>query len=221
MPSGGVSGAGAVWAAAAIPSVANMSKPKNKATEAAPEVRCACDEQVATDSLLPAADNPNHHPEEQLRLYAKILRHAGWRKPIVVSKQSGRIVTGHGAWLTARAAGWPVCPVDFQDFETPADEAAHMLADNGLPQLAEMDAEQLAAVLREKVEGHLDLELAAVLSEEPVKPELKPVAVKEPPKMAWVLIGIPLVRFSEINGDVERISGLPETIVQTTVNDGE
>jgi hypothetical protein len=110
--------------------------------------------------------------------------------------------------------------VDYQDFKTPADEAAHMLADNALALLAESDAEQLAAVLREKVEGSLDLELAGILAEVPVKPELKAVTVREPPKMAWVLIGIPLVRFSEINGDVERIAGLPDTIVQTTANDG-
>jgi hypothetical protein len=71
------------------------------------------------------------------------------------------------------------------------------------------------------VEGNLDLELAAVLAEEPVKPELKTISVKAPPKMAWVLIGIPLVRFSDINADVERIAKHPETIVQSTVNDGE
>jgi hypothetical protein len=208
------------------PEVSNMKKtakggdkPPTKPA-GVPHVRCAYAEMVATENLQPAHGNPNQHPAEQLRLYAKILRHQGWRKPIVISRQSGRIVSGHGAWLTARAEGWAQCPVDVQDFATPADEAAHMLADNKLPQLAELDEEAFAAVLRESVEGNLDLELAAVLDEEPVKVELKAVTVKEPPKMAWVLIGIPLVRFSEINGDVERISGLADTIVQTTVNDG-
>jgi hypothetical protein len=140
-------------------------------TPAAPAVRCAFAELVATDKLQPAQGNPNQHPDEQLRLYAKILGHQGWRKPIVVSKQSGRIVTGHGAWLTAQREGWAQVPVDFQDFATPADEAAHMLADNRLPQLADLDEDAFAAVLAQELEGKLDLELAGVLAEAPAEPE--------------------------------------------------
>jgi hypothetical protein len=72
-------------------------------------------------------------------------------------------VTGEGAWLTAQDEGWAVVPVDFQDFKTLADEFAHMLADNRLPQLAECNADDLASILSEHIDGKLDLELAGAL----------------------------------------------------------
>jgi hypothetical protein len=197
-------------------------KPKSsKPASTAPQLCCAYDKLAATETLSPNLDNPNTHGQAQLNLYAKILRHQGWRKPILVSNQSGLIVTGHGAWLAARREGWDQVPVDYQDFKTPADEYAHLLADNRLPQLADIDEAKFADVLRDQLEGKLDLELACVTMEEPAKTELKKMEIKAPPKMAWVLIGIPLVRFSEINADVERIAKLPDTLVESTVNDNE
>lgn len=49
--------------------------------------------------------------------------------------------------------------------------------------------------------------------------DIKEVAVAEPPKMAWVLIGIPLVRFGEINEWVEAIAKITGTMVETTISD--
>lgn len=195
-------------------------KPKNK-KHAAPEPALNCTHSAIVDpkALEPNPDNPNKHPAEQRRLYAKILLHQGWRKALVVSKQSKRLVTGHGAWETAIEQGWSQVPVDYQDFAAPADEYAHMLADNRLPQLAQMDEAEFAAILAREVEGSLDLELAAVLDEESGPVELKPVEVRPPPKMAWVLIGIPLVRFSEVNQHIEGLAKVPDVVLESTVND--
>src|SRR5205823_14810975 len=100
-----------------------------------PAINCAHDALVSLADLKPNPDNPNRHDKDQLALYAKILLHQGWRKPILVSNQSGFIVTGHGAWLTAKAQGWTTVPVDYQDFACKADEVAHMIADNKLAQM--------------------------------------------------------------------------------------
>src|SRR3990167_7954221 len=67
----------------------------------APALHCAHARLVPTSKLKPNPQNPNKHSAEQLKLYAKIIRHQGWRRAIVVSKRSGLIVTGHGAWLAA------------------------------------------------------------------------------------------------------------------------
>ncbi len=123
-----------------------------------PEVRCAHDAIVEVASLVPNPRNPNKHPAEQLRIYAKVLLYQGWRKAIVVSNQSGKIVTGVGAYLTCIAEGWPSAPVDYQDFENAADEMAHLLADNRLPQMSELDGVALAKILEEELPGW-DLEL--------------------------------------------------------------
>lgn len=42
-------------------------------------------------------NNPNSHPPQQIRVYAKIQEKNGIRKPIILSKRSGKIVAGHGA----------------------------------------------------------------------------------------------------------------------------
>lgn len=89
-----------------------------------------------------------------------------------------------------------------------------------LAQLADLDEQELAAILSQDLAG-LDAELAGALIDPPPETKLMPVAVKQPPKMAWVLVGIPLVRFSEINAEVEKMSAIEGTIVETTVNDQE
>jgi hypothetical protein len=47
--------------------------------------------------------------------------------------------------------------------------------------------------------------------------ELKPLKPQAAPAMAWVLIGIPTVRFGEINEAVERIAAITGAMVETTV----
>ncbi len=137
-----------------------------------PAIRCAYDKKVRVRTLNPNPRNPNKHGPEQLRIYAKVLRHQGFRKSITVSNQSGKIVTGEGAYRTCIAEGWEFAPVDYQDFKTPADEMAHLLADNRLPQLAQTDEAELAAILAQDLSG-LDVELAGALAE-PGGDELAP-----------------------------------------------
>jgi len=127
----------------------SKNQKKHKTPRDEPVVRCAHTKLEATELLKPNPRNPNDHPPKQLALYAKILLHQGWRRAVVISKRSGLIVTGHGAWLAARQEGWRRIPIDVQKFETPADETAHMLADNGLPQMAEIDTEELKKLLAE------------------------------------------------------------------------
>jgi len=128
-----------------------------------PAVNCSHCEMREAKSLNGNPKNPNKHPEEQLRIYAKILRHQGWRKPIVVSIESGLIVTGHGAWLTAVAEGWDQVPIDLQSFKSPEDEFAHMVADNRLPQMSEMAEAELSALIEREIAGKLDIELAGLV----------------------------------------------------------
>ena len=50
--------------------------------------------------------------------------------------------------------------------------------------------------------------------------ELRQISVQPPPKMSWVLIGIPTVRFGELASLVESVAAIPETFVETTVSNG-
>ena len=118
-------------------------------TETDPAIHCSHDDVVDLSELVPNPENPNSHPPEQIMVLGKIIREQGWRRPIRVSKLSGRIVAGHGAFEAARSEGFTVAPVDYQDYETEQLEWADLLADNRIPELAEIEDEKLSKILRD------------------------------------------------------------------------
>ena len=103
------------------------------------EIKCAHTEIIDIDLLVPNPKNPNKHPKRQIELLAKIMRHQGWRAPIVVSNRSGFIVKGHARLEAAKLNGWTKAPIDRQDYANEADEYADMVADNKISELAETD----------------------------------------------------------------------------------
>ena len=129
------------------------------------KIYCAHTDVVATDSLIENPRNPNRHPEDQIIALAKIIRHQGWRNPIVVSRRSGFVVKGHGRLLAARMLGLEEVPVDYQDYENEAAEWADMVADNKIAELSNMDEDELNAIIRE-LDGQIDLELTGFQSSE-------------------------------------------------------
>ena len=104
-----------------------------------PKINCAHDELRDVVNMTAHPRNPNTHNEGQIRLLSKIIKHQGWRNPIVVSKRSGFIVAGHGRLMAAEQLGLEKVPVDVQEFKTEADELAHLVADNRIAELAEID----------------------------------------------------------------------------------
>ena len=109
-------------------------------------VYCAFDQIVPVEDLTPNPKNPNQHPEDQVKLLAKIIKAQGWRAPVTVSNLSGMIVRGHGRYLAGKLIGCPV-PVDYQDYKCEADEMADLVADNRIAELAEMDKKMLAEIM--------------------------------------------------------------------------
>ncbi len=122
-------------------------------------VHCAYDDLQDIVNLVAHPRNPNRHPDKQVALLAKVIRHQGWRSPIVVSRRSGFIVTGHGRYQAAKVLGVEKVPVNFQDFATEADELAHLVADNRIAELADGDDDGIAALLKELGDAKLDLDL--------------------------------------------------------------
>jgi predicted nucleic acid-binding Zn-ribbon protein len=123
------------------------------------KIKCAHTELVDTDLLVPNPRNPNKHPDEQIKLLAKIMKHQGWRSPVVVSKRSGFIVKGHGRLMAAKLNGWTQAPVDRQDYATEADEYADMVADNKIAELSEHDDISIVNSIKELDMVDFDFEL--------------------------------------------------------------
>lgn len=128
-------------------------------TQPVPQVLCRHSTLADPKSLVPRGDNPNQHDERQLEIIQKILIHQGWRAPIVVSKKSGKVVCGHGRLMAALAMNLLEVPVDEQEFASEEDEIAHMIADNRLASMAELDYEKVGDLLRELDASEVDLDL--------------------------------------------------------------
>lgn len=143
------------------------------------EIRCEYSKLADPATLSPREDNPNNHDANQLEAMKKILSHQGWRAPIVVSNQSGKVVCGHGRLQAAIALGLEQVPVDEQDFASEDDEKAHMIADNRLASMAELDYEKVGDLLRELDASEVDLDITAFADWER-EPLL--TAVWEPPE---------------------------------------
>jgi DNA modification methylase len=103
------------------------------------KVNCAYDKLVPLHELKQHPKNRNKHNKEQIQRLAKILEHQGWRSPIKVSNQSGKITSGHGRLMAALHLGWIEAPVDLQDYESEDQEYADVIADNEIARWAELD----------------------------------------------------------------------------------
>jgi len=120
---------------------------------------CSRTKDVPTDSLKPHPKNPNQHKADQVALLSKIIEAQGFRNPIVVSERSGFIVAGHARLAAAQKLGLKSVPVDVQKFETEEAELAHLLADNRIAELAEINNDTLKNVLSELSTSEIDMDL--------------------------------------------------------------
>lgn len=105
------------------------------------EIKCAYTELVDVSKLVPNPKNNNKHPIDQIKRLAKIIDFQGQRSPIVVSNRSGFIVKGHGRLEAIKLLGWEKCAVDYQDYESEAQEYADMTADNEIAKWAEFQTD--------------------------------------------------------------------------------
>lgn len=129
-------------------------------------VFCAHDAIVDVAKLVPNPKNPNQHPDNQIQLLGRIIRQAGWRQPITVSKRSGFIVKGHGRLAAALLEGMKEAPVDYQNYTTEAEEYADLVADNRIAELAETDNKLLADIFAEIDTGEIPMELTGYTEDE-------------------------------------------------------
>ncbi len=129
-------------------------------------VFCAHDAIVDVTKLVPNPKNPNQHPDNQIQLLGRIIRQAGWRQPITVSKRSGFIVKGHGRLAAAVLEGMKEAPVDYQNYTTEAEEYADLVADNRIAELAETDNKLLADIFAEIDTGEIPMELTGYTEDE-------------------------------------------------------
>lgn len=122
------------------------------------KINCAHSEIVEIHKIVPNPKNPNKHSDKQIERLAKIIDYQGQRSPIVISTLSGFVVKGHGRLMAMEKLEWEHVAVDYQDYESEAQEYADIVADNAIAEWSELDLELIGAELKD-MDFDLDLDL--------------------------------------------------------------
>jgi len=114
---------------------------------------------VDIDSLVLNPKNNNKHPKEQIERLSKLIKHHGFRNPLVVSNRSGFVLCGHGRIEAAKKAGLKELPVMFQEFKDEAEEYTYLTSDNAIASWAEIDLD----MVNSEIKGmEIDLDMLAI-----------------------------------------------------------
>lgn len=123
------------------------------------EIKAKTIEMVPIEKLVDNPRNNNKHSVEQIERLAKLIKHTGFRNPVVVSNRTGFLVAGHGRKDAALKIGMTKIPVTYQDFESEAEEYQYLTADNEIARWAELDSIALLDNIKDLGLDDSDLEL--------------------------------------------------------------
>jgi len=180
-------------------------------------------ERVPIASLRPDPDNVRQHDDDQIELIKSSLLEYGQQKPILAG-HDGTVRAGSGTLVAAAAIGWTEIDVVRTDLDG-ARAQAYAIVDNHTTDRSWFDPDRLTAGLADLAESGIDLsglglagETDETGDEDEDEPELVKHSVLPPPKMAWVLIGLPTVRFGEVAKAIEGLGRVPGILCETSVN---
>lgn len=97
---------------------------------------------VATEKLIPYANNARTHSPEQITKLRSSLREFGFINPVIIDKDYN-VIAGHGRIAAAKDEGIAEVPCVFVDYLTEAQKKAYILADNRMALDAGWDEEML------------------------------------------------------------------------------
>jgi len=112
--------------------------------------------------LKPHPKNPNQHTKEQVERLAKLIKQLGFRVPIIVSKQSSFIVSGHCRLEAAQLLGLKSVPVFYQNFDSEEAEYQFLVSDNAIHDWSELDFSKIHEELAQLGDFNFDLELLGI-----------------------------------------------------------
>jgi len=113
---------------------------------------------IATDKLIPYANNARKHNKEQILKLRSSLREFGFVNPVIIDRENN-ILCGHGRVMAAKEEGITEVPCVYADHLTEAQKKAYILADNRMAMDAGWDEELLAIEMEELQNMGFDLNL--------------------------------------------------------------
>jgi ParB-like chromosome segregation protein Spo0J len=176
---------------------------------------------VSPKQLKPYGKNARTHNPAQITQIAASIQEFGWTNPILTDGKGG-IVAGHGRLEAAQQLGLTQVPVIELPHLTAKQRRMLVVADNKLALNAGWDDRLLSAELAAlggidtELTGFSKQELASIFGED--EAVLVPVELKPPPKMVWVLLGIPIAEYGEVQPQVATLERCAAISVQSTRN---
>lgn len=123
---------------------------------------------VKVSEIIENPKNANIHSIEQIKRLEEIIEFQGFRNPLVISNRTGFLIAGHGRLMAAKNLGMKELPVIYQDFESEAQEYAHLIADNEIARWAKLDK---AAVIESIADLDIELQLLGIEEFDSFMPE--------------------------------------------------
>jgi ParB-like nuclease domain len=183
---------------------------------------------VSIESVKLDPDNLNDHDGESIESIAASLSEFGQQNPVIVRKD-GLVLRGNGVVQAMRSLGWTGLDIAESDLE--GDRAvAYGLADNRTAEKSSRDKAKVLDALK-RLGQSIPLESMGynlpeleVLNREvdellgkldlPGGP-FRTLRIGPPPRMAWVLIGVPVEKYALVDGTVKALAATPGVICET------
>ena len=113
---------------------------------------------IATTDVIPYANNPRTHSEQQVAQVAASIKEFGFNNPILLDEHNG-IIAGHGRLAAAQKLGMDLVPTITLAGLTEAQKKAYVIADNKLTENGGWDYDLLAVEIERLKELDVDIDL--------------------------------------------------------------
>ena len=113
---------------------------------------------IATTDVIPYANNPRTHSDQQVAQVAASIKEFGFNNPILLDEHNG-IIAGHGRLAAAQKLGMGLVPTITLEGLTEAQRKAYVIADNKLTENGGWDYDLLAVEIERLKELDVDIDL--------------------------------------------------------------
>jgi len=113
---------------------------------------------IATTDVIPYANNPRTHSDQQVAQVAASIKEFGFNNPILLDEHNG-IIAGHGRLAAAQKLGMDLVPTITLAGLTEAQRKAYVIADNKLTENGGWDYDLLAVEIERLKELDVDIDL--------------------------------------------------------------
>jgi ParB family chromosome partitioning protein len=120
---------------------------------------------IAITDVIPYANNPRTHSDQQVAQVAASIKEFGFNNPILLDEHNG-IIAGHGRLAAAQKLGMDLVPTITLAGLTEAQRKAYVIADNKLTENGGWDYDLLAVEIERLKELEIDVNLTGFDAEE-------------------------------------------------------